>query len=172
MKPTQNTEKIQDDFWKILQNVNEWIKFSDQKAVFVVSTYSIILTLIYSNADEIYVAISGSLILIIGSVIASLISVISIFLSFKCLTPILNNTFTSSIFFFGHIANHNDHNQYYNHAKSIIKNRRAIEENLAEQIYTNSKIAKRKFTLVSWSIKCQVASIFVIIISLSIYFLQ
>lgn len=168
----QNSEKLQEDFWKILQNVNEWIRFSDQKAVFIVTTYSIILTIIYTNAKDIYIGIGESTILIVGSVMSSFISVISIFLSFKCLTPTLNNTFTSSIFFFGHISNHRDHNQYYNHAKSIIKNHRALEENLAEQIYTNSKIAKKKFELISWSIRCQVISIFIIVLSLLIYFLK
>jgi len=56
----ENTDKIQEDFWKILQNISEWIRFSDQKGVFVITTYSIILTLIYSNAKEIGEAIGSS----------------------------------------------------------------------------------------------------------------
>lgn len=168
----KDTEKVQDAFWNILQNISEWIHFSDQKGVFVITTYSIILTLIYSNAKEIGEAVGSSTVLIISAILISATSIVSIYLSFKCLSPTLSNIHTSSIFFFGHIANHKGHDQYYNHAKSIINNDRAIEENLAEQIYTNSKIATNKFKLVSWSIQLQVLSILLMLISLTIYFLS
>lgn len=170
-KKTQSDDKIQDDYWKILQNINEWIKFSDQKGVFVITTYSVILTLIYTNSADIYQAVTNSKILTISSILCALFSAISIFFSFKCLSPNLSNVNKSSIFFFGHIANHKNHNDYHSYSKSILQNGVEIEENLSEQIYTNSKIATNKFKLVTWSIRCQILSISILLLSLIIYFI-
>jgi hypothetical protein len=169
-KKNQIDEKIQEDYWKILQNISEWIRFSDQKSVFVITTYSVILTLIYTNSNDIYAAILNSKILTCSSVLSGLSATISIYYSFLCLSPSLKNVNKSSIFFFGHIANHNSHLEYYEYSKSILQNTSELEENLAEQIYTNSKIATRKFKLVTLSIRAQILSISIILFSLILYF--
>ena len=159
----------QEDYWNILTNINEWIKFSDQKSVFVITTYSVILTIIYTNASEIYDAISNSKLLIWSTVITSFFSAISIFFSFKCLSPRLKNNNTSSIFFFGHISNNTNYEEYYTYSKSILQDKESIEKSIAEQIYTNSKIATTKFKNVTYSIRAQVLSLLTIGLSLIIY---
>jgi hypothetical protein len=169
-KKDQSDEKIQEDYWKILQNISEWIRFSDQKSVFVITTYSVILTLIYTNSTDIYLAILNSKILTISSIVSGLSSAISIYYSFQCLSPNLKNVNKTSIFFFGHIANHDSHLEYYKYSKSILQNSVDLEENLAEQIYTNAKIATKKFKLVTLSIRAQILSIAILLFSLILYF--
>lgn len=169
-----NEDKFKDnqsDYWNILSNINEWIKFSDQKSVFVITTYSVIITIIYSNSTDIYDAIRESNILIFASIICALISAVSIYFSFRCLSPNLKNTNKSSIYFFGHIANHNNYLDYYNYSKNILKSPSEIEESLAEQIYTNSKIANKKFKFVTYSIRAQIVSISFIGLALIVYFI-
>lgn len=161
----------QSDYWSILANINEWIKFSDQKSVFVITTYSVIITIIYSNSTDIYDAIRESKLLIISSVICSLVSAVSIYFSYRCLSPTIKNRNKSSIYFFGHIANHKNHKEYYEYSKNILNSPSEVEESLAEQIHTNSKIAYKKFMFVAYSIRAQIVSISLLGISLIIYFI-
>jgi len=47
---------MKEELWKILLKNIEWIKFSDTKAVFLLTIYGVLLTIVYSNSGKVYLA--------------------------------------------------------------------------------------------------------------------
>lgn len=165
------TEK-NENYWNTYQMVNDWTKFSDTKAGILVTVYGVILTIIYSNATEVYNGISSSCIVLILSSICIILSIISIFFAFQCLNPRLKNNNPKSVLYFGHIAKNKNYNDYFQHSEDVFSDENKTSEQLAEQVYVNSTIAWKKFSNVSLSIRFFFASILVLIIILIINFFK
>lgn len=161
---------MNDKYWNILQQNNEWLRYSETKASILLTVYGIIITIIYSNAKEVYEAINESNLLLITSIIFGIVSIISIYFSFKCINPRLKNDNPTSIIYFGHISKKNkNYEDYLQYSKAIINNDDKFCEQVAEQIFVNSGIAWKKFVNVTWSIRLFILSVVMLIVSIAIY---
>lgn len=158
-----------DQNWNILHYNSDWLKFSDTKASIILTVYGIIITIIYSNSNDIFTAINTSKPLLILSIICALMSLVSIFFSFMCINPNLKNPNPNSIIYFGHIATKYDSFDAYHEEFLRVNSNDQISEQINEQIYTNSKIAWKKFFHVSWSIRFFVLTIAILLIQVIIY---
>ena len=49
-----------EEYWKILSNTNDWIKYSDTKATILLTLYGVLLTIVYTNAEETLDALTKS----------------------------------------------------------------------------------------------------------------
>ena len=157
---------MKEQYWNILSKTTDWIKFADTKAVVILTVYGIIITIIYSNAAEVYNFLSQTWIFIILSSISTIFGAISIGYSFSAINPKIKNDNPNSLIYFGHIQE-----KYYNDLSDALKENENIEIQISEQIYSNSKIAWKKYRNVSISIKFFVASIALVLIELVLYFL-
>lgn len=162
-----------EEYWKILNKTTAWIKFSDTKAIVVLTVYGIIITIIYSNSKDVYEYLSNSTFSIILSIIVVILSILSLLFSFLAINPRLKNSNANSIIFFGHIQEkYKNHSDYYLQSQQILSDENEYEKQIAEQVYTNSKIAWKKFKNVSYSIRCFFLSIIILIAILTEYFLS
>ena len=160
-----------EEYWKILNKITDWIKFSDTKAVVVLTVYGIIITIIYSNSKDVYDYLSNSSFSIILSIIIGVLSFLSVLFSFLAINPRLKNPNANSIIYFGHIQEkYNNPSDYYLQSQQILTDENEYEKQISEQVFVNSKIAWKKFKNVSYSIRCFFFSILTLIIILIEYF--
>lgn len=165
-------DKKIENYWRTLQMVNEWIRFSDTKSGIIVTLIGVIYTIIYSNSNEIYQYLISSNLSIGISLMGIILSIISGFYAFKCLNPRLKNPNPKSMIYFGHIATHNSYKKYLDFSISILNDDQKIIEQLAEQVYVNSTISWNKFRNVSISIRFFFASLGCLILLILTYYLK
>lgn len=165
--------KPSEEYWKILNSINEWIKFSDIKAGAILSIYGVLLTVIYSNAKQVFELLNSNNCILTLAIIAIITSIVSVILSFLTLNPTLKNENPHSIIFFGHVQEKFDEYKKYNeYAVEVIESKDRYRNQLSEQVVINSKICWRKFKLISWSIRFFMATISILLIIIVIYLIK
>jgi hypothetical protein len=161
--------KIQ-EYWNILGNINDWIKYSDTKATILLTLYGIIITIIYSNATESLNGINNSNWTLFFSVLSIIFSALSIVFAFLCINPKLKNSNPNSIIYFGHIQEKfKNADEYYTKSSEILSNETKHQKELSEQIHSTSVIAWKKFKNISWSIRFFAGSLICMIITILTY---
>lgn len=159
-----------DRYWQILQYNIDWLRFSETKATVILTVYGIILTIAYTNANSVFDAIAKSNFLLIMTLIYAMLTIASVIFSFLAINPTLKNLNPNSILYFGHISNSfQDAASYKIHTKSILDDNDRYTDQLADQIYINSKIAWKKYLRVTWSLRLFFCSLIIVLLSLSIY---
>ncbi|MEQ8628499.1 Pycsar system effector family protein [Ekhidna sp.] len=160
----------QEFYWRTLMKNVEWIKFSEAKAIFLLTLYGVIITIIYSNSKDIYTAFQSSGSLVFLTVLAVLMSCGSLIYCFLALNPVLKNNDPSSIIYFGHIrSKFKSSEEYRLHAEEVLKNEEQFIQNITEQIFQTSKIAWRKFKFISIGLRFFIAAIGFLIIEIGAY---
>lgn len=161
--------KIQ-EYWNILGNINDWIKYSDTKATILLTLYGVIITIIYSNSTDVLSGITNSNWTLTFSIIVVIFSLLSIVFAFLCINPQLKNENPNSIIYFGHIQKKfQNANDYLSSSLEIIENENSYQKELAEQIHTNSRIAWKKFSNVTWSLRFFFGTLIFMLFSVLIY---
>lgn len=163
-----------ENYWYILQTNLDWIKTSDQKATIILTIYGIILPFLNSNSEELITSLTGHPELMIFISLSGLASIVSIYSAFRCLSPRIFKNFRPSVIFFGSIVEQYPNDDAYLHAiRNKMSNEALMEEEIAEQIYINSRVAFRKFKDVSRAIRFfAVGLVFLIMSILSIGFIS
>lgn len=160
-------------YWSTLLKNIEWIKFSETKAVVIITVYGVILTIVYSNAKEILSFIENSNLILALTVLSALFSIGSVLCSFLALNPILKNADPDSIIYFGHIQEKfSSSEDYSKYANEVIADSERLNQNIADQVYQTSKIAWRKFQLISWGIRFFAISLLLLIIEVATYLIS
>lgn len=145
-----------DNYWNTYNTINEWIKFSDTKAGIIITIYSVILTILYSNANDTYQIVSSSWIYISLTLLSAVVAIFSLFNCFRCLIPRVKNEKSNhkSVIYFGHITTEfESHETYEQYATDEFADDAKFQKQIAEQIYTCSGIAQKKFKNVSQAIE-------------------
>ena len=148
-----------ESYWRIYQEISEWIKYSDTKAGILVTIYGVMYTIIFTNPDTLKSCFSSSNGIVLFSVIFGILSIISIFYAFKCLNPRLKSEKSKSAIFFGYIAQIKHYKEYMKYSEKVFDDSKNTTEHLTEQIHVNSQIAWKKFKNVTISIRFFFASI-------------
>ena len=159
-----------EEYWKILNKTTDWIKFSDTKAVLIITVYGIIITIIYSNSKEVFDHLSNSVFSSVFAFLAVIFSFLSVLFSFLAINPKLKNQNPNSIIYFGHVQEkYKSYIEYYEQSQQILMDENEYDKQIAEQIFINSKIAWKKFKNVSYSIRCFFFAIIILILMLAEY---
>ncbi len=160
------------EYWNILGNITNLIKYSDTKAAILLTLYGVIITIVYSNSADVLIALKNSN-WTLGFSFASLIfSLISIVFAFLCINPRLKNENSNCIIYFGNIQKKfKTADEYSIHSTEILSDETGYQKQLAEQIHTNSTIAWKKFSNVAWSIRFFAGSLVFIVLSILSYLL-
>ncbi|MDP3314141.1 Pycsar system effector family protein [Lutibacter sp.] len=158
------------EYWNILGNINDWIKYSDTKATILLTLYGVLITIIYSNSTDVLIGLNKSNWILGFSIISMIFSLISIIFSFLCINPRLKNENPNSIIYFGHIKEKfKNSDEYSIHSSNILSSDESYLKELTEQIHTNSSIAWKKFSNVTWSIRFFFGVLICLIFSILIY---
>ncbi|MCO5278938.1 MAG: DUF5706 domain-containing protein [Saprospiraceae bacterium] len=161
------------ELWNILTKTTDWVKYSDAKAVLLLTLHGVVLTIVYTNANSVYDFSSTNWFTILLTILISGTSLTSIIYSFLVVNPRLKNTNPTSLIYFGHIQEKfKNHKDYFQTAKTILKDKELLDEQLAEQIYTNSKVAWKKFSFITLSLRYFFVSILLFSITLLYYFIS
>ncbi|MEW5821805.1 MAG: Pycsar system effector family protein [Cyanobacteriota bacterium] len=140
--------------WKTFEATNEWIKFSDAKAGFVLAANGIFVTIIVSYLVEHKAFVSDNWLLVILFVIWLILAVLSTVYSILCLNPTLVTKQKDSLIFFMHIAKNFDSPDDYNNAVSEkYSDDNEIFNQLTNQVWAVSKVAEYKCKMIVLSIK-------------------
>lgn len=153
-----------EDVHQTLENINQWITASDNKAAAALGIIGIILTILFTNntiiencANITSTAFSsrtfGDIIFIVLVLMSTIYSLDGIRLIFLVICPKLTSQGKSakSIFYFGDIAQHKSFTDYQNAINS--KNNDDILEDLQNQVYQNSIICNAKHQNLARGIK-------------------
>lgn len=161
-----------ENYWNTYKEINEWIRYSDTKAGVLVAVYGVFLTIIYANAEAVYLIISSGYILVFLTILCAIFSCMSIYFSFKCLNPRLKNLNPKSVFYFGHIKQNKTYRAYLKYSEKIFAKKENTIEQLAEQVFVNSTIAWKKFYNISIAIRFLFSSLATLILILIIYYFK
>lgn len=160
------------EYWNILNSIQDGIRYSDTKATIILTLYGVTLTIVYSNSHEVLTAIETSNSVFFSSIAAIICAAISILFAFLCVNPRLIGNNPTSIIYFGHIQErYSTYSDYLSKANEILSDDSRYSAEISEQIHSNSKIAWQKFSNVAWCIRFLFACIVFLIISLLAYLL-
>jgi hypothetical protein len=158
------------EYWNILNNINEWIRYSDTKAVILLTLYGVIITIIYSNANEVLLALNSSDFIFYLAILSIILSFLSVLFSLLCVNPRLKNKNPNSVIYFGHIQEKfKTPDEYLVKSNEILDEEKDYLKELSEQVFSNSNIAWKKFSNVTWSLRFFASSIFILLGSILIY---
>lgn len=151
----------------ILQYNVEWLKFAETKATLIITIQGVLLTIIYTNAKDLYEAVTSSEAQFGLTIISALLFLLTLIFSFLAINPNLKNHLKKSAVYFGTIKNYSNHAEYHKTLKDL--NEEEMNEMLSEQIYINSHIAWNKFVTVGWSIRFFSSLVLVLFVQILIY---
>jgi hypothetical protein len=153
-----------DNLKYIFDQVNEWIRTADQKAMILGSFNMAGFIYQLINIDKIMCAGTYAIVVFILSIIATLVALRFWLL---ILYPRLNNDLKISKIYFSHIANAYEHNKYAGIENLQNMTPDEFKKDLSSQIIENSIIAKKKYQYIQKFIFAFIAQIITLILVLS-----
>lgn len=139
-----------EDLWRILQNVSDWIRVADAKAGAALAIDGAVLALAAAR-------LRGSQSLGIPAIVALSLAVIlaaaSVLLAIWTVMPRARGLRITSIAHYGTIAAFNSAVEYRGAALAALTDLDGMVENLSQHIWTFSRVAARKYLLVTWAIR-------------------
>jgi len=140
-----------ENYWKILSEINDAIKFAETKGIAIISTSGILTAFLFSKKDLNTEFNNCSFFVLFILCIAFLF--LSILFSLLSVKPNFSIKSKYSFFYFNSIVRaHKNETDFKENIKKALSNENEIQSQLTEQIYTKSKIAKRKFKFINISI--------------------
>jgi hypothetical protein len=142
------------------------IRFSEVKAGLVISVYGILFSVMLNSSAWIRDLIYEQPWYLIVVVVAFILSTLtSLYYAFMCFRPRFENKNPTSIIYFGDVVNDfPDYRSYHEFLEKVVTDDSLMSVQMAEQIHTNSRIAKRKFQAVSKSVKYLLVAVFLLIV--------
>ena len=165
-----STYEKYEQYWNILHNNQEMIRFSEVKAGLVISIYGVLFSIMLNSSTWIKETLFGwPWYLQILSGVFLCVIVVSLYYAFKCFRPRFENKNPTSVIYFGDIvSDFQEYKEYHRFLEKTVVDDFEMSLQLAEQIHTNSTIATRKFQAVSKSIKLLLGAIFLLILLVAV----
>ncbi len=139
------------NLWKILAEVNDAIKFAEEKAIGIISTSGILTAFLFSKQDLNKNFDNKFFFALFSLCIAFLFA--SIIFSLLCLKPNFSNKSVDSVFYFNAILKKDKKEEDWSKDfNRILGNEEELETQISEQVLTKSKIARRKYRFINLSI--------------------
>lgn len=138
--------------WKTLASVNEWVRFSEGKAIALLAAQGVLIGLLSQDKllnDQNLTATETVL-----GIFAVLFNALSMLYAFLCLNPRLKLKGGVSPIYFSSIATSfqqsEEYRQFY---KERMNEDDSIEKEVCGQIFVNSQIAMRKYNNIAYSLR-------------------
>jgi hypothetical protein len=147
-------EKALEIMWKTHDTIGELIKFSDTKAGAILAINGVVLTIVFSEAIDSSNFIIKNKIVLSSLVLGFISGFISMGFSVLSLNPSLTSPQSSSLMYFGNIAeNYDNYARYKIAVIAAISDDMAVMDQISEQVWIISKIALNKYRAVIWAIR-------------------
>lgn len=143
-----------DNYWYLINYLRDLIKASEIKAGLVLSFYGLLFNFFFQFSDALFTSASEDWLVYIFMICWFIFSVVSIYFSFRCFMPQIEDKFDRSVFFFGDILQgYGDIKEYVRELERVSTKSRPLYDQLGEQVFVNAKITATKFRNVNLSIK-------------------
>ncbi|EWM68063.1 MULTISPECIES: Pycsar system effector family protein [Micromonospora] len=150
--------------WKVLQNVNEWLRHADTKASLVLTLDGALIGLIAlrvqgREAFERQPVATMLLLLALGLLAASLVATV---LAVAPRTTITGQQ--RSLLHFGHIGERFEtrESEFVAEFVALLRDPDALRREVGSQVWANSIVGRRKYRHLSWGIRCASGAILVV----------
>lgn len=148
---------MNEDLWKTLTSINEWVRFSEGKAVALLAAQGVLVGLL--SQDQLGQENDLNTIGVVLGGVAITLNAASMLFAFFCLNPRLKLRGGVSPLYFGSIAaSFKTSVEYYDYYKNKMADNDAVSKELCGQIFVNSQIADRKYKNVAYSIRLFLSS--------------
>lgn len=165
-------DSVAENYWRILDVNLAWIRQSDTKAYTIFMIYGISISLVFSNVDMIKSLIINSKLVMLLAVIYLGASLVAIIFGFRCIQPSLKLKFPPSVIFFGSIARtYTTPEDYHQQSKKVLGDPDKMNQELCNQIFINSIIARGKFEDITKSISAFLVSLITLLLIVLNYFI-
>lgn len=147
-----------ENLWKTLSSINDWVRFSEGKAIALLAAQGVMIGVISQNHLNTLNEVSGLGVFL--SSIALILNGGSMLFAFFCLNPRLKFSGVPSPIYFGSIAtNFDSAEEYYEYFENNMSDTKSISGEISRQIHANSHVAYNKFKDVAFSIRFFVGSL-------------
>jgi hypothetical protein len=151
--PVSSVAVNPDEAWRSLQQVNEWIRFADAKAVAVLAGSGVLGGVLVTRVPVLddFKAHGVRAVLLSAAIVCVGISAL---LSLQILAPRLRTGESRSLIYFDHIARRyeGERNAFVDNYIALIEHDDDLVRQVADQIWSNSRVARHKFRRVSFAI--------------------
>ena len=156
-----STYEKYEQYWHILHNNQEMIRFSEVKAGLVISVFGILFSIMLNSVEWLKAQMeTWEISQMAIFVLFMLTTIISVLYAFRCFMPRFENKNPTSVIYFGDIVSDFGHyKDYHKFLEEISVDDKEMSLQLAEQIHTNSSIAARKMQTVNTSMKAMMGSV-------------
>jgi hypothetical protein len=163
---TITTYEKYEQYWAILRNNQEMIRFSEVKAGLVISIFGVLFSLMLNSVAWIKDAIENWTAFQIGILgLFILITIVSLIYAFRCFMPRFENKNPTSVIYFGDIvSDFGEYKAYHEYLEKAVVDDAQMSLQLAEQIHTNSSIALKKMQAVNMAMRYMMLAVFLLII--------
>ncbi len=166
----QTQEDLMDHYWYLITYIHGLIKASELKAGLILSFYGIVLNLYFQYIDELLATSQYDWTVISFMAAWFILTMISMYYSFRCFLPLILSKYNKNVFFFGDvISSFGSIEEYSQKLYKVSNNRKSLFSQLGEQVYINSKIADTKFGFVNKSVRFLAINIILLLIFSIIY---
>jgi hypothetical protein len=143
-----------EDAWRSLQQVNEWVRFADTKAAAVLAGSGVLGGVLVAAVPSLADFRAHTTRAVLLSVAIICVGVSSL-LSLRILAPRLRTGEPRSLIYFDHIARRYaaDCNGFVDNYLALARTADDLSRQVAEQIWSNSRVARRKFVRVSLAVR-------------------
>ncbi|MHA7131290.1 Pycsar system effector family protein [Algoriphagus namhaensis] len=143
-----------DNYWYLINYLRDLIKASEIKAGLVLSFYGLLFNFFFQFSDALFTTAADDAIVYLFMIFWFVFSVVSIYYSFRCFMPQIEDKFDRSVFFFGDILHgYGNIKEYVRELERVSTKSRPLYDQLGEQVFVNAKITAAKFKNVNLSIK-------------------
>lgn len=164
------TGDLVDHYWALINYLSGMIKASEIKAGLILSFYGIILNLFFKYLDIFLEMAKNDWLIITFMSLWLLVTIHSIFFSFKCFLPMILGSYDKNVFFFRDVIKAFGSVKDYSRQLYKVSNEKEILfGQLGEQVFVNAKIASTKFGYVNKSIRLLALNILLLFIFIVIY---
>lgn len=143
-----------ENYWYLINYLRDLIKASEIKAGLVLSFYGLLFNFFFQFSDALFTQAAEDWIVYIFMIFWFVFSFISIYFSFRCFMPQIEDKFDKTVFFFGDIlSGYGNIKEYVEELNRVSSKRQLLNDQLGEQVFVNAKITAAKFRNVNLSIK-------------------
>ncbi len=143
-----------DNYWYLINYLRDLIKASEIKAGLVLSFYGLLFNFFFQFSDHLFTTAPNDIVIYGFMALWFVFSVISIYYSFRCFMPQIEDKFDNTVFFFGDILKgYGGIKEYVKELKKVSFEGNLLFDQLGEQVFVNAKITAAKFRNVNLSIK-------------------
>ena len=161
----QNRKDLMEHYWHLISYIHGLIRSSELKAGLILSFYGIALNLYFQHIDVLLDASRNEWIVISFMGAWFILTIISMYYSFRCFLPLILNKYNKNVFFFGDvISSFGSIEEYSQKLYQVSNSRESLFSQLGEQVYINSKIANAKFGFVNKSVRVLAINIILLLL--------